>query len=244
MQAMFEEAIAVMPAPEEPLVLDPAAPIGPQIVRVLRSQIVRAELVPGTRLSEQEIASRYSFSRQPVREAFIKLSEQGLLEIRPQRGSFVRKISQAEVMDARFVREAIETDIVRLVAETADDAFVAELQRQIAEQRDARAQGTATFFQLDEVFHRTLAEAAGKGRIWSFLEDIKAQMDRVRFLSTVDFPLDLIIDQHQVIVDAIAAHDPAAAEAAMRTHLRKVLDDLPAIVSAHPGYFIADDAGR
>src|SRR5690554_5571253 len=71
--------------------------------------------VPGTRISETELAAAYEVSRQPVREAFIKLAEEGLLAVRPQRGTFILRISIPAVLTARFIREAVEADIVRHV---------------------------------------------------------------------------------------------------------------------------------
>src|SRR6516165_2896260 len=96
--------------------LEPTSPVRPQIYVGLRQRIIRSEIPPGTALSEAEIARRFSISRQPVREAFIKLADEGVPEVRPQRGTFVRKISKTAVMDARFVREAIEANIAREVA--------------------------------------------------------------------------------------------------------------------------------
>src|SRR5690606_12460740 len=95
--------------------LDSRAAVGPQLYRMLWDRIVRGDLVPGTRLSEVDIAAVYGTSRQPVREAFIKLAEASLIEVRPQRGSYVRRIDPAAVMSAQFVREAVEADIVRRV---------------------------------------------------------------------------------------------------------------------------------
>jgi DNA-binding GntR family transcriptional regulator len=216
-----------------------SAPIGPQLVRILRERIIRADLVPGSRLSEQEIATTYALSRQPVREAFIKLAEEGLLEVRPQRGTFVRKISVGAVMDARFVREAVEADIVRIVASEPNPALVAELRRQIARQRAVADGDAAEFLRLDEDFHRSLAEAAGKSGAWAIVEEIKAQMDRVRFLSAKPLVQAKLIRQHGGIVDGIAAGDGDAAAAAMRHHLREVLTDLPAIAADRPEFFEA-----
>lgn len=217
--------------------LDAEAPIGPQLLQVLRQRIVRAELPPGTRLSEQDIATAYAMSRQPVREAFIRLAEDGLLEVRPQRGSFVRKISEDGVMTARFVREAIEADLVRLAAERATGDDVTGLRRLVERQAAVPDGDAPTFMRLDEQFHRTLAEMAGMTGAWGVLEQIKSQMDRVRFLTTVEFPKALLITQHGAIVEAVASRDPDRAEDAMRTHLRKILNDLPAIVAAHPSFF-------
>ena len=87
--------------------------VGPQIHRIIRERIVCTDLLPGVRLSEAELAKHFNVSRQPVREAFIKLADEGLLEVRPQRGTYVRKISVAAVLDARFVREAVVRTLLR-----------------------------------------------------------------------------------------------------------------------------------
>jgi len=92
---------------------------------------------------------------------------------------------------------------------------------------------------LDERFHRMLAEAAGKARAWSVVEMLKAQMDRVRYLSLQQFPVQKLVDQHAAIVEAIASGDGARAEAAMRGHLREILTDLPAIAAGRPQFFEA-----
>jgi GntR family transcriptional regulator, rspAB operon transcriptional repressor len=219
--------------------LSGAAPIGAQVYRLLRDRIVGMRLLPGERLSEAEIARALEVSRQPVREAFIKLSEDGLVEIRPQRGTYVRRISILAVEDARFVREAIEADITRLVAGDPDPALVAELRRQVEAQARLDASVPAEFMTLDERFHQTLAEAAGRPLAWSVIREVKLQMDRVRVLSVQRFPKRRLVEQHAAIVDGIAARDPARAEAAMRLHLREILNDLPAVGRANPGYFEA-----
>ena len=90
-----------------------AGSIAEQVFRTLRSSIVTMRLTPATALSEQDIADRLNVSRQPVREAFIKLSEIGMVRVLPQRGTFVVKISAKAVTDARFVREAVECAIAR-----------------------------------------------------------------------------------------------------------------------------------
>lgn len=217
--------------------VDQSASLTPQLYRILRERIISADLMPGSRISEAEIASSYSLSRQPVREAFIKLAEDGLLEVRPQRGTYVRKISAAAVTDVRFVREAIEADIVRLVAEQADSALVKELQAQIREQQELPETEASRFMTLDERFHRTLAEAAGKAYAWKVIEQVKGQMDRVRYLSALQFPKRDLVAQHTEIVKAIAEHDPDGAATAMRAHLRKILTDLPAMAVARPDFF-------
>jgi DNA-binding GntR family transcriptional regulator len=217
--------------------LEPTSPVRPQIYIGLRERIIRGEIPPGTALSEAEIARRFSISRQPVREAFIKLAEEGVLEVRPQRGTFVRKISKTAVMDARFVREAIEANIAREVAAKANGGLVARLRKQLVAQKAVQPGELYDFMRLDEEFHWTLADAAGRLYGWKVIEVVKLQMDRVRYLSLRSFPLGNLIRQHTAIVDAIEKASPDEAERAMREHLRLIMDDLPSIEAQHPDFF-------
>ena len=112
-------------------------PIAPQIYRELRQSIITMELKPGQRLSEKEISLRLEVSRQPVREAFIKLVDAGLVEVLPQRGTHVLKISARAVMNARFVREAVEVAVIREAAGRLPPSFFAQMDALIGRQRDA-----------------------------------------------------------------------------------------------------------
>jgi DNA-binding GntR family transcriptional regulator len=213
--------------------------MGEQVFRTLRSAIVTMRLKPGEALSEQEIAGRLDVSRQPVREAFIKLSEDGLVRVVPQRGTFVMKISAQAVTNARFVREAVECAIAREAAERITAADTVALKALIAEQRRAeKADDTESFFVLDEEFHRALASASGCAYAWKVIESAKAQMDRVRFLSVPEAtPMRRLITQHQRILDGVAAGDAAAAAGAMQVHLREILSSLPRLAEKFPAMF-------
>lgn len=215
--------------------LDSAQPIGTQLAQLLRTRIIRGELPPGSRLSEAGVAAELCISRQPVREVFIKLAEEGLLEVRPQRGTIVPRISMRMVEDARFVREAVEADVVKLAARSFGPAEVEALEGLIAAQRDADS--IAAFIELDDRFHRSLAEGVGRAHAWHVVEALKAQFDRVRHLSLQQFPKDALVEQHAAVVAAIDAGDAEAAEAAMRLHLNNIVADLPKIAAEHPDYF-------
>lgn len=217
--------------------LDAGSAIAPQLYQLLRGRIVRTELLPGEVISETEIAKSYDVSRQPVREAFIKLAEAGLVQIRPQRGTMITRIDESAVTEARFVREAIEADVVRLIAGTCDDAMRRELQGQITAQKRMDEYDNAAFVRLDELFHRTLAEMAGKPYAWRVIEDVKAQMDRVRYLSVRQDHIRVLIVQHARIVDTITQNDVAGAEGAMRAHLREILKSMPEVARLRPELF-------
>jgi GntR family transcriptional regulator, rspAB operon transcriptional repressor len=226
-----------------PTDLDPRQQVAPQIYRLLRDRIVLGQLHPGDALSEAEVARSFGVSRQPVREAFIKLSHYHLIEVRPQRGTYVRRISVSAVLSAQFVREAVEADIVRLVSSRPDTALLSELDALIAAQRAVAAEARAdAFLALDEAFHRRLAAAAGQSVAWETIDDLRSQMNRVRHMSFQSLPMGLLVEQHATIVSAIRTGESDQAEAAMRGHLRRILRDLPTIMAENPDCFEDDCA--
>jgi DNA-binding GntR family transcriptional regulator len=210
-----------------------------KIVAALRQAIVTLRLRPGMSLSEQEIADRFKVSRQPVREAFIRLSSTGLIVIRPQRATLVSHISLDTIEDAHFVRQAVELEIVRRAARAATAGDIADLEGELRKQRQAgRKRDAGLFFALDEQFHRRLAAVAGRPHAWRAIEDAKAQLDRVRYLTLLEErPLRERIDQHAAIIAAIAAGKPSAAAEAMRVHLSGMISLLPVLAREWPDLF-------
>ncbi|MEX6506011.1 GntR family transcriptional regulator [Jiella sp. M17.18] len=219
--------------------LDEKAPIAPQIYAQLREAIIRMRLLPGQPLSEKDIATMFGSSRQPAREALIKLAEAGLVRILPQRGTFVMKVSTRAVGDVRFVREAVEVAVARTCCRIAPGEALDRLHGLIERQKQAAAAGDQDgFLTLDEAFHRGLAEAIDCAEAWRVVENGKAQMDRVRYLSLPEAsPMTLLIEQHEDILAAIRAKDEEAATAAMRVHLREILLALPRLAAQRPELF-------
>jgi DNA-binding GntR family transcriptional regulator len=213
--------------------------MGTRVFDAVRQAIVQLKFRPGNLLSEADVARQLGVSRQPVREAFIKLAEIGLVDVRPQRGTFVRLISIRQVQNVRFVREAIEVAIVRKAALEMTPARLDELRRNLDAQRAAGAAAdNDEFLRLDEAFHQALAHASGNDYAWNVLENHKAQMDRVRYLSMPDAtPFEVLVGQHAAIADALARHSADEAEAAMRGHLSEILTSLPRLAQAHPDLF-------
>ncbi len=203
----------------------------------LRRAIVAMALPPGTRLSEAEIAERYGVSRQPVREALIGLARTRLVEIQPQRGTVVVKISVKKMMEARFVREAIEVAVARRAAQGFDPSARNRVEDLLDLQANAAARGDHEAFQrYDEMFHMTLAEGAGCALAWEAISDIKAHMDRACHL-TLAGSMAPLVDQHRAIIAAVEISDPDAAGEAMRLHLSEILRALPKVEAEHPDLF-------
>ena len=209
-----------------------------QVYDWLRGRVLRGDLAPGARLSETEIATEIGVSRQPVREAFIRLAGEGLAEVRPQRGTYIGKISVAAVLSARLIREAVESDLARMVAAAPPREFLDRMRAEIEVQKRADAEGAVeAFIASDDRFHHLLAMAAGQEAVSNDLDRLKAQMNRLRHLSMRVFDRAFTIGQHQDILEAIARGSADEAERAVRAHLRQMLTELPRIAENHPEYF-------
>lgn len=205
----------------------------------LRRAIVALELAPGARLSEEAIAAQHGVSRQPVREALISLAKTRLVEVLPQRGTRVAMISVAKMLEARFVREAVETAVVRRACAAFDAATrvriddLIDLQRKAAERDDHVA-----FQRYDEMFHVALTEGAGCPLAWQAVADIKAHMDRICQLTLSGSAAMLpLVDQHRAIMAAIDARDAEAAAEAMQHHLTEILRALSRLETDHAELF-------
>ena len=208
------------------------------VFRALRQAIITMQLEPGVRLTEQEVADSLAISRQPVREALLRLREAHLVQVVP-RGSFIARISVSDVETAQFLREAVETAIVKRACGGLAPLDVARLADILERQDRAAAMADSdAFFHLDEAFHRALAEAAGCGSAWRTIEGMKAHMDRVRYLSLPGAtPIERLIAQHRAVHEGVVARDAEAAEAAMRGHLREILKSLPQLAARYPRLF-------
>ena len=210
------------------------------IEKDLRRAIVELDMLPGTRLSEQDIATRLGVSRQPVREAMIRLANSRLIEIRPHRGTVVARISAREMTEALFVRQSVEIAVVERAAQNFDPWQRKRIESLIAEQEiDARKLDHAGFREHDEAFHIAIAKGAGVGIAWIAIADMKSHMDRVCNL-TLQTEADMTrrVREHRAIMAAIDARDVAAARAAMAEHLGSILDHLPELETKHSSLFV------
>ena len=225
--------------------IDSHEPISKQIFRALRHAIFTGQMVPGTSLSEKEVSDMFQVSRQPVREAFIKLVEAGVLQVLPQRGTLVKRISRAWCeKGASFARRSKRRWYARPRNSLATSSCKCS-SKTCVNRSLLRSQTTRLLFWRLIKHFTTIAQSIDCIAAWDTIQDIKAQMDRVRYLSLPDVsPLDLLIQQHARILSALRAHDSSAAEHAMRMHLREILVSLGPIAARNPNWFETDERER
>jgi Transcriptional regulators len=190
----------------------------------IREAIIHARLEPGQRLSEADLAVKMNVSRTPVREAFISLSKEGLVEILPQRGTFVTKIDLEDVRQSTFIRESLEISVLGELIKKITPEQIARLKENVAEQEKSHQRNDyIRFYELDEEFHRSLAEMSGHGKVWDIIKEIKVQMDRVRLLSLpIPSRIAELIRQHFAIIQALEERNADKARETMVLHLQYV----------------------
>ncbi|AZV18366.1 MAG: FCD domain-containing protein [Mesorhizobium sp.] len=205
----------------DPSTLNRALPLRDQIYHKIRNLIVVGQLKPGEVINEVAIAEALGVSRTPVREAVKRISDEGLVKILAQTGTYVAPISRADLEEAYVIRRALEMESARRAAAKFTAAASELLEDNMAAHRLAISRGRyATAIQLDDVFHRTIAEICDLPMIWRAVDISKAQMDRGRYLA-IPRPGygEQTIEQHEAIFDALKRHDAEGAARAMEHHL-------------------------
>jgi DNA-binding GntR family transcriptional regulator len=217
--------------------VDRRLPIVPQIHDALRDAIVSVAVLPGQAISETEMAAGFGVSRTPIREALIRLADEGLIDIYPQAGTFVSRIDLAAVREAQFVRQTLETAVAIQAASTAAGVTVFDpiLERQ---ERAIRDNDFPEFFASDEDLHRTVFELGGHGPTWRLVQSAKSHLDRVRQLERpAEATLVEMLRQHRAIAAAIRDGDAAGVVEVVREHSTVILSLAPAVAARHPDLF-------
>lgn len=208
-----------------------------QIFELLYERVVNLTLPPGAKLSEAEVAARMGVSRQPVRDAFYRLSQLGFIQIRPQRATTVTPLSEEAVMRAYFIRRALEEACVRVAAERLTEADFAGLEALIARQALAvAADDRAGFHALDDQFHHDICAASGLEFVWTLVKDNKGHMDRARYLSLSYGAANALAEHHDLLA-ALRARDPDGSARAVRIHLSRIEDILARLRRDQPEVF-------
>lgn len=205
----------------------------------LHEEIVSLRLLPGDKISEAEVASQFGVSRQPVRDAFSRLANQDLLLIRPQRATEVKRFSTREIEKSRFIRAAIESEVIRRACQHCDDDGAAALDAALKTQDEALTNGNAdAFTALDYEFHRTICQIAKADFAFEVIMSEKSKVDRLCVLSLSKITrLPDLIEDHRTIANAIKSHSAETAVKAGMSHLARLDETIAMISATNANYF-------
>lgn len=209
------------------------------VYRFLKVNIMDLHFEPGCSMSEKEIALLLAVSRTPVREAFIQLSNEYLLDILPQKGTYVSLIDIENVEESKFLRETLEKAIVEMACKEFPHEKIFELQSVLTLQELCLQEKNYTkFYELDETLHSTIYEGCRKARIWFMIQQMHTHYNRVRRLNiTGGYELDRILEQHKNLVKAIREKNVELGKKTVDLHLNKVKFDIKQLVDSYPHYF-------
>lgn len=205
----------------------------------LKEQILSLELPPGTALSEKEMSAVFQMSRTPVRESFVRLAQEGLVNVLPQRGTQVSLIDPELIEEGRFMREQLERAVVRLACERFPEPLLQALDANLELQVESIGkQDNQRMYRLDDAFHRILFEGCRKLRTWTAIEQMNAHFNRSRVLWLLaDSHWEPLYEQHKDLVEAIRNRNPDYAESIMKKHLSLSISNLVVLQEEYPHYF-------
>jgi DNA-binding GntR family transcriptional regulator len=218
--------------------LDRSRQVALQIHDILRERILKVQLVPGTVLSRASLQLEFGVSQTPVRDALMRLQEEGIVDVYPQYATVVAKIDIEHTKQAQFLRLSIELEAVRRLTEEAAAQTASELSDILDRQKAVAAPATYDLFDdIDREFHRKLYEKTGILQLWSNVRRQSVHLDRLRRLNLpMPGKMQTVIADHEAIVSAIASGRPDQAQAALRIHLSGTLSVADVISATFPDY--------
>lgn len=209
-------------------------------VRVLLYNIINLELAPGSAVSENELSAALSLSRTPVREALIELSKINLVEILPQRGSYISKIDYDLVEESRFMRLVMEKAILKLACEGIPQKYLDALEHNVQEQKKyLELDHKDQFMELDNEFHRLIFESVNKMWSYKIINDQMVHFDRLRALSLKSIKNKYTLKDHEDILYSITRRDFEMAEMLITRHLTRHLMEKSELLKLYPDYFVS-----
>ena len=206
----------------------------------LHQEIVSLELLPGTKLSEVDVAKRFEVSRQPVREAFARLGNLDLLLVRPQKATVVRGFSLKRVAHARFVRLAVELEVVKQACDVWNSTKADVLQQNLDQQQSLLASEPDQFHLLDSQFHTLICELGECPLAIEPIMECRKKIDRLCSLSLArESEAATLFDDHLQLANALKANSHEQANKVARLHLSRLDSIIENIHQTHASYFEA-----
>ncbi len=207
-------------------------------IRVLTHNIINLKLEPGSSVSENELSSILNVSRTPIREALIELHRQQLVEIYPQKGSYISKIDYDLIEATRFLRLTVENAIVQLACDGISQEYQNKLEHNLFLQNSyLKSLTQEKLWKYDEEFHKLLFESVNKSKVYDILKTQMIHFDRLRIFMLKNLKEVKTVKDHENILYAINQKDKELATTLMSTHLLRDQPDQDKLRKIHPEYF-------
>ena len=195
-----------------------------EVAELLRQRIFSRELEPGSWIDELRLAEEYGISRTPLREALKVLAAEGLVTMKVRRGAYVTEVNEKDQRDVYHLLALLESDAAGVVAASATDAQLRELQ-ELHQSLAAAVSDRERFFQVNEQFHMRLLELADNRWREQMVNDLRKVMKLNRHNSLFKTGrLEESLKEHQALMDALLARDATLSEQRMKAHFANGLE--------------------
>ena len=203
-------------------------PLPEQVANSIRDMILQNELEPGQRVREREISERLNVSRTPLREAFMVLATEGLIELLPNKGAIIAKPNKEEIADMLRLLGVLEGLAGELACERADDAEIAEIKALHYEMLAAFARDDLmAYFKLNQRIHLGLVAASRSTALVNTHKTVNARLYWVRFQpNRLRERWPEAVSEHNEIIEALEARDAAHLSELLRNHLGSTWDKI------------------
>jgi len=212
------------------------------VYQTLKTNIMELHLLPGQAINEADVGRELNVSRTPVREAFIRLNEEHLINTYPQRGSYVSKIDMRLVEEGTFMRKCLENAVYAEAACRNQPEAVQELRKNLAIQKavvQSQSGYESEFMQLDNRFHAYIFEVNGKSNVWNSIISINTHFNRLRHLDILEQTnIYKVLFQHEMLIDAIEAHRPEDISRIVDEHQGNITNIMDDIREKYIDYFL------
>jgi DNA-binding GntR family transcriptional regulator len=207
--------------------------------RMIRENVLNVNIIPGTLVSENSLAEALNMSRTPIREAISRLVTEEVLQVYPQRGTYVSKIDMNRVFEAVFARSNLETAAVKLACERFSDADIYALESILNQQEFAYANSQLLeAIKLDNQLHKYFFTGNHMKNLWNMLQNISTDYYRVRYLKvSAKFRGTETMIEHRRVVEMIKKKDAEMASDLIRKHVEYLYEDVEMVKKKYPDYF-------
>ena len=207
----------------------------------LKNLILKDVLHPGQKVTKAEIEDSLAIGKTPLREAMIRLSEEHLLNIIPQSGTYISKIDVDEIKQGLFIRRTLETKIMEEAFDSISEDNIIEIEQILTEHRYyTEKKDIDKHFEYDDKFHKYFYDLTGKQFVWNWLSLINTQFNRYRYirLEVVSIPWDSINAQHEIMLDNLKKKDKKSMLKEIDAHFHLFDNDFDKVHNQFPNYFI------
>lgn len=214
------------------------------IYEALLNEIINCKIIPGTKITEEELVNRFCLSRTPVRSAIIQLVKDGLLEVKPKKGTFVTKIDIKDISNALAIRIAIEEKVYYEIVGNINNEKKSLLNEILKNQEeiiklDESIDKSRKLYENDNEFHKTLFEIANKKEVWEYANNLLIPLNRFRIMSNLrrDDDLKIILNYHKELLNSLINNDVKKAISLFEEHLNVGFEGMDNVKKKYPNYF-------